>query len=168
MDLIGGNNGVEISGSERSTYLTVLPRANGILGTIVGAGLGVASFVANYLTAPGLLINAIIPWIGHLIGSAAGEAHCDETEAKSEETFAPIARIDLQVRFPSFNGLWTCDHDDDSIYANRQQMLAGEGFRLVTLSDGRIQLQGDNGMWVCADRDRSNKRVSCDRVKNTA
>jgi len=164
MDLIGGNNGVEISGSEGGTYFTVLPRANGILGTIVGAGLSVASFVANYLTAPGLLINVIIPGIGHLFGSATGEVHCDETEAKSEETFALITRSDGRVGFLSFNGLWTCDHDDNLIYANRQQMLADEGFRLVTLPDGRIQLQGDNGMWVCADRDRSNKRVSCDRV----
>jgi hypothetical protein len=41
------------------------------------------------------------------------------------------------------------------IDANRQQIRADKGFRLVMPHDGRIQLQGDNSMWVCAEWEMS-------------
>lgn len=165
MDFVGGNNGVEISGSETSTYFMVLPRASGIMGRIVATGVSVASFVANYMTPAGLLINIVIPGIEHTFGAARGEVHCDEGAIGNEETLVMVTSRDGKVGFLSFNGFWTCDHDDGLIYANRGQMLADECFNIVHILDGKIQLQGDNGKWVSGDRNLHNKRVSCNRDK---
>lgn len=165
MDFVGGDNGVEISGAEDSTYFMVLPRGNGVIGKIAALGVSVASFVANYMTPAGLITNLVIPGVGHIFGASEGEIHCDENNVGDEETFALVASVSGKIGILSFNGFWTCDHDDSLVYANRTQMLADESFSLVHTPDGKIQLQGDNGRWVSADRNLGGKRVSCNRTE---
>ena len=54
VDVIGGNNGVEISGDLIAPQtLMVLPRAKGIWGTVVPADQQLAKFIANFTTQSG-------------------------------------------------------------------------------------------------------------------
>lgn len=50
------------------------------------------------------------------------------------------------------------------IYANRGQALADEKFRLINNANETVSFQSDMGTYMCADRNRGNKRVSVDRT----
>lgn len=164
IDLIGGNNGVEVSGVIGSAQLMVLPKTSGIWGTLIHTAQEIGTLYLK-LTNPALFLASIgISFLGHTFGSSNGEVHCDEDQAKSEETFVLVTNSNGLVSLLSFNGYFTADSDDRLIYANRSQALRDEQFRLISNSDGTVSFQSWMRTYMCADRNRGGKRVSVDRT----
>lgn len=162
MDAIGGNNGVEISGNVGSDQILILPHASGIWGAVVHTVEDVTRILA--LANPAVFTATIgIGLLGHFVGAARGEVHCDENAAGSEETFGCITTTGGFVEIISFNGYFTADSDDRLVYANRGQAQRDEKFRLIHNANGTVSFQSRMGTYICADRNRGNKRVSVDR-----
>ena len=163
MDLIGGNNGVEISGSIGDARVLVLPHGRGVWGTLIHTVEELAAFVAKYTDPAVFLVNVGIQVVGHLVGAGRGEVNCDEDNAGSEETFIMFARGEKRVTFMyrvwswfpfgprpveyydativtilSFNGYFTASSDDKLVYANRGVAARDEEFELIHNGDGTV------------------------------
>src|SRR5215471_14569191 len=104
MDFIGGDNGVEISGSIGSTQTLILPHASGIWGTVVHTAQEISAFVLEFTNPAVFLASIGIEWVGHTVGSEAGSIHFNEDKPRSQESFTPISTADGRVGLLSYKG----------------------------------------------------------------
>ena len=163
VDVIGGNNGVEISGDLIAPQtLMVLPRAKGIWGTVVPADQQLAKFIANF-TTPVRLVKLLIST--NPFGAGAGEVNCDEKKIGDEETLIMFTEAQGRVALMGYRGIFTPDQDKGGrIMANRQEIGPWELFNLKQHADGWVSLQSAmDGRWMCADRYIAKRPLVVDR-----
>ena len=159
-----GGAGVEISGAIGSSYLLILPQGKGIFGTIIKAVGEVANFLVN------LQPNVILAKFGMKVltvafGSAGGEIHADEKEAKDEETFVMITTTDKKVAFFSNRGYFRANKDDKLVWADRDKIGSDEKFDLIDNGNGTVSFRSMMGTYLSADDKLDKQRISANRTK---
>lgn len=85
-----------------------------------------------------------------------GRIVADRTKAEIWEQFEPRPAGGGYWGFRSHSGAWLSAQHDGALWANRVRPddwtpEAWEAFKLVPLADGRIALQSDHGLYVCAE-----------------
>lgn len=164
MDQIGGNDGVELSGQLDSAIWLVMPKANGLLGTVISGVQDISRIVAHYADSLSLLhLLGITPLA--TFGSHTGEVHFDKNQVGSKELLIMVATTNRQVGLLSANGYYSVNPNNQLVIANRPHLQAYETWKVRYNDNGSVSFQSTAlGTWLRSDRDHY-KRMSADQTE---
>jgi hypothetical protein len=151
IDLLGGNNGVNITGV--GTTFVATPAGIPIVGDLVNIVTQIGNGAS---TAAASIARSIGHFIG--VGAGAGEVHADENDVGDEETFSLVALSGGNVAILSGGGYFCADHDREGrVWADRQGLGPWETWGFHRNGDGTVSFSSDQGWYMVAHPDRNNE-----------
>ncbi len=167
MDLIGGNNGVEISGTVGSTQIIILPAGKGIWGGLVHTLQEIESIIAS--VTPGVVIVEFLKKIIPLPGSGPGQdVHFRGESIQGDERFFFILNHNEKYGILSLRSgkFLTVSLNDQNVYAARDKWDVDEEFTLTQQGVGQVSLlaprlhERNNNGYVSSNADDDNRMTA--------
>ena len=170
VDLIGGNNGVNVVGIGFTQFVTVTPafvsplglaialrekieHATGLPDGVVGAGLGAG--ITWLAAGPAMVaVGGVAGFLGTVWnqdGPNPGDVHADRGAVGPWEKFALVTLNPDRVAMLSWRGYFCAEQDGGhDVHANRPHILPWENHRLIRNHDGTVSFE-HNGRYFVAE-----------------
>ena len=152
IDLIGGNNGVNISGVLGAMIVT--PAGIPIIGEAFQFLSGIINGAANIIATAA---SAIFHGFGHVFGFAGrGQLHANENNIGDEERFVLTKLPNGKIAICAYTGFF-CADSDDWVNADRSAPKQWEEWDLIVNADSSVSLKSYKGKFVATDLGQGNR-----------